>query len=205
METLTHSLYIISNLLLGPVVVVLLVMLAWTVCLLGGFLRECFERKTVRKSLRAMLAALHRGDGPGAFWRELAAARAGLPMRFFRLLNRTPTTDEHILNRALSELEHDITESMAKHSFIVRVGPMLGLMGTLIPLGPALTGLAGGNMQAMASNLVVAFTTTVVGLFISGLAYGMTMARRTWYGRDFNDLELLCEKLAASNGAEHAP
>lgn len=196
MQTLTHCLYAISNTLLLPVVLVLLVMLAWTLCLLGGFLRELWERKRVRSALTASLAAASRGGRPEETWRELSRAGAGLPLRFSRLTNGA-ARDEPTLTKALSELEHDITESIAKQSFITRVGPMLGLMGTLIPLGPALTGLASGNVQVLSSNLVVAFTTTVLGLLISGVAYGMALTRRTWYARDFGDLESLCQKLAA--------
>jgi len=199
MHVLTQTLYLISNLLLAPVILVLLVLLGWTLCLLGGFARECLERRGVRRRFRSMLQAVHRPDAVPAIWQDLKSAPAGLPQRLVALLDETPTSNSQQLLRALSELEHDIAESMAKHAFITRVGPMLGLMGTLIPLGPALTGLAGGNLQTMASNLVVAFTTTVVGLLISGVAYGMATARRTWYARDFNDLEHLCERLSQSS------
>jgi biopolymer transport protein ExbB/TolQ len=62
-------------------------------------------------------------------------------------------------------------------------------MATLIPLGPALSGLASGNMQALAGNLVVVFTATVIGLLVSGFCFGMGLARRAWYSRDLLDLE----------------
>ena len=198
MQTLTYALYVISNLLLFPVVVVLLVLLAWTLCLVGGFLRELGERKQIRTSLVASVASANAGKETNEVWRDLSQAGSGLPERFLGLVGHR-AAGERLLNRALSELEHDVAESVARHSFITRVGPMLGLMGTLIPLGPALTGLAEGNVKSLASNLVIAFTTTVVGLLISGLAYGMALARRTWYSRDLTDLEFLCEKLAERN------
>jgi biopolymer transport protein ExbB/TolQ len=69
-------------------------------------------------------------------------------------------------------------------------------MGTLIPLGPALSGLSSGDMASLAANLVVAFTATVVGLLISGVAYGVGLARRTWYSRDLTDLEFVAQRLA---------
>ena len=72
---------------------------------------------------------------------------------------------------------------------------MLGLMGTLIPLGPALSGLSSGDMSALGSNLVVAFTATVVGLLISGVAYGVGLLRRVWYARDLTDLEFIATRL----------
>ena len=47
---------------------------------------------------------------------------------------------------------------------LVKVGPSLGLLGTLIPMGTALASLATGNLDAMAGQMVVAFTTTIIGL-----------------------------------------
>ena len=196
MPALTDCLYVISRALLPPVVVALLVMLAWTLGIAGGFLRELCERRRVTAQLTAGLCAADRGEPAEVVLHQLSLARSGLPMRFSGAANAV-RGDEHALANVLIGLEHDIAASIARHSFITRVGPMLGLMGTLIPLGPALTGLADGNMQVMASNLVVAFTTTVIGVLISGMAFGMALARRTWYARDFSDLETLCQKLAA--------
>lgn len=200
MHFLTDCLYTISSALLPPVVLALLVMLAWTLWLSGGFLRELWERRRVTRQLAAGLAAASRGEPAEAVFCQLRRSESGLPLRFSHPAEAA-RGDAQALATVLTGLEHDIADSIARHSFITRVGPMLGLMGTLIPLGPALTGLANGNMQTMASNLVVAFTTTVIGVLISGIAYGMALARRTWYARDFSHLETLCQKLAADRGA----
>jgi biopolymer transport protein ExbB/TolQ len=75
-------------------------------------------------------------------------------------------------------------------------------MGTLIPLGPALSALANGNIQALSGNLIVAFTATVVGLLVSGVAYGMGLARRIWYASDMTSLEFIAETMAPAVFAE---
>jgi len=67
---------------------------------------------------------------------------------------------------------------------LARRGPALGLMGTLIPLGPALVGLAAGNLQMMSENLVIAFATTVVGLLVGTLAGAVVAAKHRWYRAD---------------------
>ena len=64
-------------------------------------------------------------------------------------------------------------------------------MGTLIPLSPALTGLANGNTSALSTNLRVAFSVTVVGLLIGAVAFGLSLARDNMYGQDLSDLEYL--------------
>jgi biopolymer transport protein ExbB/TolQ len=202
-KPLTDSLYLISNALLAPVLLLMILMLGWTLCLLGGFLRELWERKRVRSALsEALNAAVAGRENPADVWSRLGSQGGGLSDRFLARMKAGEFTAQSA-NHALGNLEHDIAASISRLSLITRVGPMLGLMGTLIPLGPALTGLAGGNVQTLASNLVVAFTTTVVGLLVGGLAYAMGMSRRLWYGRDFGDLERLCE-LLIPGGGDHA-
>ena len=74
---------------------------------------------------------------------------------------------------------------------MARLGPMLGLMGTLIPMGPALVGLAAGDIAAMAENLQVAFSTTVVGLFVGAIGFAVQQAKQRWHGEALNDLEFV--------------
>jgi biopolymer transport protein ExbB/TolQ len=99
-------------------------------------------------------------------------------------------------------LEIDITRRLAQLALATRVGPMLGLVGTLIPLGPALTGLATGHMEVLAGNLIIAFTTTVFGILIGGFAYAISLVRRTWYEQDLSDLEFL---VAVNRAAQRQP
>ena len=75
----------------------------------------------------------------------------------------------------------------------VRAGPILGLMGTLIPMGPALIGLSQGDIKSMADNLVIAFATTVIGLVVGGICYGTMVIRSRWYRQDLSDLEYSIE------------
>ncbi|UAW98685.1 MotA/TolQ/ExbB proton channel family protein [Halopseudomonas nanhaiensis] len=64
---------------------------------------------------------------------------------------------------------------------IGRVGPMLGLMGTLIPLGPGLAALGDGNVQILSVAMRVAFDTTVLGLLAGVLGFALSRLRRRWY------------------------
>lgn len=72
---------------------------------------------------------------------------------------------------------------------------MLGLMGTLIPMGPALMNLASGNISEMATNMIVVFSTTVLGLLIGGINYIMAMIKKRWYSQDLSDMEYVVEVL----------
>jgi biopolymer transport protein ExbB/TolQ len=200
---LTSTLYHISNSLLIPVILTILGMLVWTALLLGGFLREWFERRKLSPLLAAAVAAARERRDADATWSLVAAAPYGLPARFARFVAQG-SGDAKIMEQGLTVVENDVASSVARHSFITRVAPILGLMGTLIPLGPALSGLANGNMQALSGNLIVAFTATVVGLLISGVAYGMGLARRTWYASDLSSLEFIVDAITEREGARHA-
>lgn len=205
MQTLTDLLYTISTALLAPAIIALLALLAWTLILMGGFLKEVLERRRVRAHLdSAVTVARRAGEDFAPVWNVLAQASSGLPRRFAAIVG-DDRHDARVLEQALATLENDVAASVAKLSFITRISPMLGLMGTLIPLGPALAGLAAGNMQVLSGNLIVAFTATVVGLLISSLAYGMALARRTWYARDITDLEFICHQATGQEERDAAP
>jgi hypothetical protein len=72
---------------------------------------------------------------------------------------------------------------------IARLGPMLGLMGTLIPLGPGLAALASGDVATLAAQVTVAFDTTVTGLAAGVLGFVGGRLRRRWYEEAIDVLE----------------
>jgi len=203
MNAVTGILYAICSTLLVPVVIVLLAFLAWTVVLLGGFLRELLQRRRLRGLLNDCIAAARRRDPWESILARMRRGPSGPVSAFCRRVE-PGEPDPAALGHALSSIEHEISGSMAKLSFLTRSGPMLGLMGTLIPLGPALMGLSSGNTRSLAQNLVVAFATTVIGVLIGILAYGMGLARRAWYAHDLDDLERVCEHLEGRKAGRDA-
>lgn len=103
-----------------------------------------------------------------------------------------------LVDKHAVDLEIESAGRLARLSFSIRVAPMLGLIGTLIPLGPALMNLSDGDIGGMATQLVIAFGTTVLGLFIGGVAYGQWLVRRHWYASDLADIEFLQVVLATT-------
>ena len=72
---------------------------------------------------------------------------------------------------------------------VVRLGPMFGLMGTLIPLGPGMIALGQGNTKVLADSLLIAFDTTVSGLAAAGVAFVISRLRKRWYEDYLSALE----------------
>lgn len=186
-QSLTDLLLAISDALLVPVVILLLVLCAGTVAYAGGLVAEALERRrqvaTVRRAVRAL-----EGD---------AAARGSLtelaPLP--RLVARALSGPFAAREKTLDDLELVAERLLAHLHTGVRLGPMLGLAGTLIPLGPALVALSTGDLETLSNRLVVAFGTTVVGLFVGGACFLMHTIRRAWYRQDLSDAEFLLERM----------
>jgi biopolymer transport protein ExbB/TolQ len=99
--------------------------------------------------------------------------------------------------RALARYELDVQRRLDRTRLLVRAGPALGLMGTLIPLAPGLAALGEGDVSALAESLRDAFGATVVGLLVGTVAFALTLARTRMYSEDLVDLEQGAERRGA--------
>lgn len=84
--------------------------------------------------------------------------------------------------------------------FITRIAPMLGLMGTLIPLGPGLSALGTGDVSILTTAMTVAFDTTIIGLFAGVIGFVLGRMRRRWYD---NAIACLSESKTPLNESEN--
>jgi biopolymer transport protein ExbB/TolQ len=139
---------------------------------LGAFAREAFDR---RRGRRALLEHDH-----AALNRAAADSHKDI---------------ELIMEAVLQSSDRRRWRSLGRLRLAVRVGPALGLMGTLIPMAHALQGLADGNLPALAGNMVTAFAATVIGLGISVTAYLVAAARESWVRADSEALAFHAEHL----------
>lgn len=119
--------------------------------------------------------------------------------------NLTATSDHDVYALALEETlqscERRRWRQVQRMRLAVRVGPSLGLMGTLIPMADALQGLADGNLPALASNMVTAFAATVIGLTISVVAYLLSAIREEWSRVDGDWLRIHAERRLQQHGS----
>jgi biopolymer transport protein ExbB/TolQ len=93
------------------------------------------------------------------------------------------------LVKLLQKCDLLISKRLEKSKSMARLGPMFGLMGTLIPMGPALLALTKGDIDTLAGSLIIAFGTTVIGLLIGSVSYLITVVRTRWYRQDMNDIQ----------------
>ncbi len=173
-DTIRGVLHEVAGVLVWPVVIGLLGLAAAMLVSLGGFAREAYDRwRGRRRSLERDRASLDEAS------RALDAD--SLDLR---------------LESALQSAERHRWRSLSRLRLAVRVGPSLGLMGTLIPMADALQGLADGNLPALASNMVTAFAATVIGLTISVVAYLVAAVREDWVRADTETLAFHAERLS---------
>jgi len=188
----------VASVLQVPVLILALLALALVIFELGGFAIELRGRQQRRFSALARAAqgartALRGGDREAAAEAVASIARSPAMSSTLQFIveHAGEPGAEHQLNKALADFDFDAQRRLARTRMLVRAGPALGLMGTLIPLSPALTGLANGNTTALSENLRVAFSVTVVGLLIGAVAFGLSLYRDRMYGQDLSDLEYL--------------
>jgi biopolymer transport protein ExbB/TolQ len=191
-----NAIFHVASALQVPVLVLALLALAATIFELGSFGVELQGRR--RRTLGALLqstdaarAALDEGDRAQARTAVSPLTRnpaMAATLDFIVQRARTPGSDNQ-LNKALADFDLDSQRRLGRTRMLVRFGPALGLMGTLIPLSPALTGLADGNTTQLSHDLRVAFSVTVVGLLIGAVAFAISLSRDRLYNQDLSDLQ----------------
>jgi biopolymer transport protein ExbB/TolQ len=90
---------------------------------------------------------------------------------------------------ALADYELSVQRRLDRTRILVRAGPAIGLMGTLIPLAPGLEALGAGDVALLADELRDAFAATVVGLLVGTVAFALTLSRTRMYTEDLAALE----------------
>lgn len=100
-------------------------------------------------------------------------------------------------HRGVDGLELHVLRQLELQRIVSRVAPMLGLVATMIPMGPALVAVAQGNTRGMAENLVVAFAAVIVALVAAAITFVVHTVRRRWLLEELNALLLAQE---ASHG-----
>ena len=187
MSNITQILNWISSSLLLPVTVLLLIGLACALVSLGGFFADSFILLKERKQRRKIMEALRRGE-PVDIQQE-----SGLFCERVRKLGELEW-NELECEKIISEWDGLYERRLERSRFLAKVGPMLGLMGTLIPMGPALAGLASGDIASMAYNMQIAFATTVLGCCIAGISILVLSVRKHDYADEIACLQYVLDR-----------
>ncbi|HAM15486.1 MAG TPA: MotA/TolQ/ExbB proton channel family protein [Eggerthellaceae bacterium] len=185
---------IVSDSLLGPTIVLLLAFIVYAVFCIGSILVEAVtEHRNFKVHMPQLLDALADADQgaiPGVVEESGLLNRqklALLTVYDYRTLPGDMLVA--LVKRLMNEEEVRYQRIVNRNNVAVRVAPMLGLMGTLIPLGPGIAAMGQGDLGALSSSLIIAFNTTVAGLAAAAVCLVIARIRKTWYGSYMNALE----------------
>jgi biopolymer transport protein ExbB/TolQ len=198
-EFLTGSLDVISQSLTIPVLVILLIIVIISIITLGGLISEYTSRRKVSVgSVRDLIYEINAASSVDALKSIIEGAE--IPKSQKKVLTEIASSSaldqnsREALARKLVEYEEEkIDKTLQKTDIITRVGPTLGLMGTLIPMGPGLAALGAGDVNTLAESLTLAFNTTIVGIGSGALCYVISKIRSGWYDRYLSDLDALSD------------
>jgi biopolymer transport protein ExbB/TolQ len=187
-DGIAEALAQIASALRIPVLV--LALLALLACALeaGRFATEWWTRaRSGRGALRTLVGAVEESPQQAS----AIAHRAPSKLAAETLVRLAHASDQRATETALADYELAAQRRLDRTRVLVRAGPALGLMGTLIPLAPGLAALGRGDVSTLASDLRTAFAATTVGLLVGTVAYAITLVRTRMYSEDLTELERL--------------
>lgn len=195
-EYFKEALRAIANTLEIPVIIILLLLIILTVVQVGIIISEYFnERKTLTAKIPELLDEMQDKNNL-----EKTIENSGILRRqkdaLLELTKHKEFSDNTLDALAMRQLEEEqafYTKRIKSSDLIARLGPMLGLLGTLIPLGPGIVALSRGDVTTLSMSLSTAFDTTIAGLACASFAYVISSIRKTWYGNYMSMLEALME------------
>ncbi len=179
MQQLEGLMYQLSDFFMAPVLIILAVLFLYSLMALGAFFCQMWQRRRYYPCYQQALRHSWTAPEPTAVkgYSLLSLARA----------NPAISRDELDV-AALTELEGVRVVS--------RLAPMLGLIATMVPMGPALQSLADGNVQGISDNLIVAFSAVIFGLVIASITFWIASVRKRWLAIE---LVAIARKQQASN------
>jgi biopolymer transport protein ExbB/TolQ len=185
--------YMISASLLYPVLLLLSILIVCIIVYAGAFFAEWLERiRLVKCPAQGFPDLLIRG--------KFSSSVSHKVKLFIENLDRIISDGDDIevaVENMLRQNAHMMWKTLDRLAIMVRVGPSLGLLGTLIPMGTGLAALGQGDMTRLSANMVIAFTTTVTGLAVGTVAFFFSTIRRRWIEEDIRNMELAAEILTS--------
>lgn len=193
---LKSFIYLIATSLLYPVLFFLVVLTLWILIYSGAFFAEWLQR--------SRLSSCRPEEIPRVIQKlkdqRIFSHRVTYYIDNLRhILSQKCEASDVVIENILREKTLAFWKSTDRLKMIIRIGPALGLLGTLIPMGTGLAALGQGDLTKLSTDLVVAFTTTVVGLAIGSTAYIYYTVKRRWIEEDIKNIHLATELLAGGS------
>ena len=196
MDTISEILFWVANSLLIPDIIALLLLFIRSLLLVGSFYNHFITKQKNDKLLNDLIQNLS-AEKVEDLKSILPQKDNSLYIKYLRrLLSREPSEaySEYLISNFETEADKDLSIS----KILAKIGPVLGLIGTLIAMSPALVNLSSGDVSGMAYNMQIVFATTVIGLVVSMAGLITLQFKQRWYLQESNHLfyisQILIEK-----------
>lgn len=185
-NTMSTVLRDIISVMQTPVVVILLALMVVTVVVLGSFVCEWItEHRSLKQSIPTLLEELNKAPlGNLGFFIEkshILKRQKAATLKVVDAKGMDADSREAYAAQLLFDEDTHYRKKLRLPHLIMRLAPMFGLLGTLIPLGPGLMALGQGNTQVLSQSLLVAFDTTSAGIIVAAVALVVYQLRKSWY------------------------
>ncbi|MGB7969348.1 MAG: MotA/TolQ/ExbB proton channel family protein [Methanobacterium sp.] len=200
-DIINSTLYVVSQSLLLPVIAVLLIMLVYVVIEGGGIISEyTIRRKTTFLEVESFITNISNNSSPAMIKDGLEDSE--LPKTHKEILEKIADSNalgvksrEVLARKLIEEEEIKAIKKIEKTDIIAKIAPAIGLMGTLIPMGPGLAALGAGDITTLSQNLMVAFDAAILGMASAAIAFTISRVRRRWYEDQISTLDAMAESL----------
>ena len=198
-EALTSFIHILSESLLTPVVILLVISIVIVILAFGGLINEFISRKPIKsKDLEELIRNVSFSKD-SIDMKEIVSESSLFDYQKEILTRIADNYDigrearKALASELISAHETRLIKKTNKTDILIRLGPILGLLGTLIPLGPGLAALGSGDISTLAQSLTIAFDTTVTGLTVGAIAFLISKYKKQWYESELIDVESVAE------------
>ena len=196
-ESVSGILRAVSNGLNVPVMIVLIILMAATIVLLGTLIVEIFtEHRHLKVSMPKLIDEIRASKGKVAECVNKSGLLKVQKKILCEVTEHPELTDDMRTAMAAMLLEEEkerLDKRVEITNLIAKLGPIFGLLGTLIPLGPGIVALGQGDTYTLSDALLTAFDTTVAGLIAGAVAMVISAVRKKWYKNYNAILETLME------------
>lgn len=193
-----------------PCIIVLLILLAATVWQFGDIVVEfLIERRKVKEDIPELLKKIN-GMDPEQMKQQINGARILKRQKkmFIEMIDAGETMEENARSAFAQKLLDDESAYCDKcnsvSDIVQKIGPMFGLLGTLIPLGPGIVALGQGDTETLSQSLAIAFDTTIAGMIAAAVCFVISHIRRRWYDSDMSASEAISEFILENEAESEA-
>ena len=186
----------VASSLMLPVMIVLVCLILFAVYSVGSILAEfLFERRHFKANMPQDIKAIKDStyaDLPRTVEDTKLLRRQKTALQILVANMGLPEDDLFALARAeVSATDAWNRRKVARTDLVTKIAPMMGLMCTLIPLGPGIVAMGQGEVNLLSNSLLVAFDGTVAGLIGGVVSMTVSSVRKRWYANYLVAMESL--------------